>query len=351
MNRRKGLVRRLVALSASLALAVSAAGCGAGGSNGQQTNGTIAVIGQAQGVQFWELMREGAAEACEEMGYTLDYSCASKASDVSGQIQLVEEAINKGVDGIVLAPNSPTDMNTVLQKAENAKIPVITVSSPVNYPGVKSYIGSDNASAGAIAGRKAISELGTSGNIGIIGHSSSATNALERVQGFISVITNANAAASTTDATGGTTDTDGNNVVISKYVMQQTTFSDGSRDGTKNTAMDYIKAHPDVNLIFATNENSTLGVCDAVVAMDKVGVIKVIGFNASDDEISYVNNGTLTATVVQSPYNMGYLGVRYIDALKNKETLRSKYDTGAMVIDKSNVNDELSQLWVNPAQH
>ena len=62
-----------------------------------------------------------------------------------------------------------------------------------------------------------------------------------------------------------------------------------------------------------------------------------------------MNNGTLSGTVVQSPYNMGYLGVRYIMAYNRGTDIRPNYETGAMFVTKSNMNEDIVQLWLDPS--
>ena len=91
--------------------------------------------------------------------------------------------------------------------------------------------------------------------------------------------------------------------------------------------------------------------CDAVSNEQKIGEIKIIGFNSNDAEISYIKQGVLTGTVVQSPYNMGYLGVRYIDKMISGEEVRESYDTGAMYVSSRNINDDAVQLWIHPDQN
>ena len=341
MNRKKkGLFSRIAVCSVALSMALLS-GC----QQQEQSNGRIAVICQADGVQFWDLVKTGALEAGEEMNYDIDYRTTQVATDIDGQRAMIQEAVKNNVKGIIIAPNSPSELNEAFQSAENNDIPVITISSSATYPGITSYIGSDNNSAGEIAGRQVRTALPSGGKIAVIGHSASAANAKGRIEGFKKAVEDINAqviAASSVTAAGAARATAPYSVVITEY-------SNGQRDGTKETALKILKEHPDVSLIFATNENSTLGVCDATVEAGVNGAVKVIGFNASDDEISYFNNGTLTGSVVQSPYNMGYLGVRYIMALDNGNEIRPNYETGAMYVSKDNMNDDIVQLWLNPA--
>jgi len=345
MNRKKGLIKRLLVSSVALSLALGLSSCG----NANKSNGTIAVICQAQGVQFWDQVQVGALEAGEELDYEIQYSAAEKASDIEGQRALIQRAINNKVDGIVIAPNSPSELNDVLQAADTAGIPVITISTTASYSGTKSYIGSSNSEAGAMAGRQALTELGATGKIGIVGHSATANNSKDRISGFTDLVDSGNPNSENEPTTG--TDENGNEVKQIKYEVVETKYSEnGTRDDCKKVALELIAAHPELDLIYATNENSTLGVCDAVDESGNTGKIKVIGFNSNDAEITYLNTGTLTGTMVQSPYNMGYLGVRYIDALKNGEVIRKKYDTGAMYVNRQNLGSEQIQLWLDPSR-
>ncbi len=344
MNRKKkGLFSRIAVCSLALSMALLS-GCQ---QQQEQSGGRIAVICQAEGVQFWDQVKVGAEEAGEEMNYEIDFRSTQVATDIDGQRAMIQEAVRNHVKGIVIAPNSPSELNEAFQAAENNDIPVITISSTATYPGITSYIGSDNNSAGEIAGRQIRSVLPSGGKIAVIGHSASARNAKGRIDGFKSAVETVNSqviSASSITAAGAARATAPYSVVITEY-------SNGQRDGTKETALKVLREHPEVDLIFATNENSTLGVCDAIVEEGRAGTVKVIGFNASEDEVSYINNGTLTGTVVQSPYNMGYLAVRYIAAIDDGTEIRPNYETGAMYVSKNNINDDIVQLWLDPAVH
>ena len=335
MNRKiKGAISRLAAGALALSLAAVSSGC----QQQNQSNGTIVVIAQTRGVQFWDLLKTGAEEAGNELNYTIEYYDTESANDVETQKTYLQQAVNNNVKGIIVAPWSPTDLNSEIEKAYSAKIPVITVSSNATYPGIDSYIGSDNTSAGQIAGRNLSSILPEGGKIVIIGHSATATNATGRIQGFVDSVNSLNSQA---NATMGATN---------PWRIVTREYSNGQREGTKELAAQMLKEHPNEKFIYATNENSTLGVCDAVQEAGRAGDVKVIGFNSNEAEIAYLEQNVLTGTMVQSPYNMGYLGVRYIDKIKTGEEIRSSYDTGSVFVTSSNLNDDVIQLWIHPDQ-
>ena len=154
---------------------------------------------------------------------------------------------------------------------------------------------------------------------------------------------------------GGPPQQTGENFVVA------TTYCDGTRIGAQEMAADIIKRNPDVKVLYATNENSTVGVCLAVKEANMQGKIAVIGFNSNQQEIDDLNAGVLTGTMLQSPYNMGYFGVFYcgqylaeLDVIEKSDnperrpTIPPSVDTGAIYVTKDRLNDGDIQLLLNP---
>ena len=76
--------------------------------------------------------------------------------------------------------------------------------------------------------------------------------------------------------------------------------------------------------------------------------VQVVGFDCPAEVIKYIDNGVLDGTMVQNPYNMGYLGVRYANKMLNGESITSLLDTGAVLVNKDNFSDDNIQLLVYP---
>ena len=66
-----------------------------------------------------------------------------------------------------------------------------------------------------------------------------------------------------------------------------------------------LQANPDVNAVFAHNDEMALGALRAIEAAGKMGKIKVVGFDATDDAVKAVKDGRMAATVAQKPDEMG----------------------------------------------
>lgn len=364
MNRKtSGILKRVLAGSLAVTTAFAFGGCGKNETT--ESNGKIAVICKAQGVSFWDHVKMGAEDAGEELGYEIIYNCAAKESSVDEQIGYINQAIAEGVKAIVIAPNSATELNVALKKASSQGIKVITVNSDVQDLDDErvSCIASDNVVCGNIAARQVALKMSTSTNkthkIGIVGHGATSTTSLERIEGFteemetlvfktwrkavaeageevyqalpdeLKVIYDENALPSDPNAAAQ----------AKKAIMGLAQVSilpavqcDNDRETAKKLAADLIKNNSDLDFLFGTNTNSTLGICDAVHEAGKDEIIKVVGFNSDDAEIEYLRLQTVSGLVVQAPYNMGYLGVRYADRSINGDSVPKMVDTGATYV-------------------
>lgn len=121
----------------------------------------------APGDTFWDIVRKGAEEAAAKDNIELQY-----LSDPDGgrQSQLVEQAVDQGVDGIALTLAKPDAMSGALQKAAAAGIPVVSLNAGENDfldVGAFAHFGSDEELAGQAAGEK-MEELGYSKPVCVI---------------------------------------------------------------------------------------------------------------------------------------------------------------------------------------
>jgi ribose transport system substrate-binding protein len=105
-----------------------------------------------------------------------------------------------------------------------------------------------------------------------------------------------------------------------------------------------------INVLYATSAAATTGVCQAVEKLDLQKKIIVLGFNSDDVIISYLKTGTLSASIVQNPYSMGYLGVLYSKKLVDGDTITKKIDTGVTLVNEDNITDDYIQTIIHPGE-
>lgn len=132
------------------------------------------VTHSGDGDTYWDIVQSGAKQAAAKDNIEFLYSHDKEAGR---QAQLVQAAIDKRVDGLIVTLAKPSAMKKVVQKAVKAGIPVITINSGQDESadfGALTHIGQDEVLAGEAVGRelndrgreKAVCLLHEQGNIG-----------------------------------------------------------------------------------------------------------------------------------------------------------------------------------------
>jgi ribose transport system substrate-binding protein len=253
---------------------------GSGGANGKVTIGlSVSTLNNP----FFVSLKEGAEKAAKEAGVELIVVDAQ--DDTAKQISGVEDLIQKKVSAILINPTDSAAIATAVEAANKANIPVITVDRAAEGGQVVSHIASDNVKGGQMAGEYILEKLGGKGNIvelqGIAGTSA----ARDRGKGFHDAVDNK----------------EGVKVVASQP-------ADFDRAKGLSVMENILQSNPDIQAVFAHNDEMALGALQAIEASGKK--ILVVGFDATDDAVKAVNEGKMAATVAQKPAAIGETAVQ-----------------------------------------
>ncbi|WP_336711362.1 substrate-binding domain-containing protein [Arthrobacter sp. USHLN218] len=149
----------LTACSSSGGRAPEAASEGGGGAVASTERINVALITHAApGDTFWDIVRKGAEEASAKDNVELQY-----LSDPEGgrQAQLIEQAVDQGVDGIAVTLAKPDALAGALKKAEDAGIPVVSLNAGEDRSaelGAITHFGSNEKLAGEAVGDRLATE-------------------------------------------------------------------------------------------------------------------------------------------------------------------------------------------------
>lgn len=314
------------ALLSLLLMCQTMTGCAGVGEEQQEEERYIAVISKGSQHQFWRTVEQGARDAGEELGVKISYEAPEDETQIDVQIKMMEKAIKQKADAIVLGPLDTKKLNDVVDQAVEAGIPVITLDSDITTKSRVATIGTSNESAGAIAARNAAEQMGGKGKVAIIAHVEGSQTAIERRSGFIDEL----------------------KAYEGDIEIVGTSYCDGDAGKAKEQALDYLKRYPELKCIYGANEGSAVGAAAAVRELGKQESVKVIGFDSSDEEIAYLEEGVIDGMMVQNPYNMGYLGVRNINKVLDGKEIEEKIDTGATYVNIDNLKDEDTQWLLYP---
>ena len=279
----------------------------------------IAVIVKTANSTFWKNVEKGANDAAPSLaGYTITFQGPAAETNVADEVAMVDSAISRKVAGIVLAPSDPDALGLALKRAFVARIPVIVIDSPVSPYGKvyhQSMLSTDNFKAGAMAAQALVAKIGSKGKIAIMSYVAGAGSETGRIQGFTDYV-KANS----------------NLTILGPF------YSQSLADTAMKQTVDVLTANPDLKGMFGANEPTAIGMGRGIVKAGKVGKVVAIGFDGNSDLQGFVKNGTLEGIVVQSAYNMGFMGVKKVVDVIEGKTVNPVVDTGAVYVDKSNIN-------------
>ncbi len=245
---------------------------------------TIGLVISTLNNPFFVTLRDGAQRAADAAGVKL--TIVDAQDDSAKMIAGIEDLITKKVNALIINPTDSDAVVPAIQKANAAGIPVFTVDRGANGGTVVSHIASDNVAGGRMAAEFLCNAIGGKGKVvelqGIAGTSA----ARDRGQGFNEYMS--------TSCQGV------------EIVAQQT--ADFNRDRGLRVFENILQAQPEINGVFAHNDEMILGAIQAAEAAGRSGIV-FVGFDAIDDATKAVQEGKLAATVAQQPDLMGQIAV------------------------------------------
>lgn len=226
---------------------------------------------------FFVTMADAAKEEAAKLGISLETLDAEDSSET--QQQQIEDFIMKEVDLIVINPVDSDAIGTSVIACNEAEIPVITVTRASNDGQVVQHLDIDNYEAGMLDAQQAIKDLDGKGKIAV----------LEGIPG----------ATSTNDRQAGFEETIKKDAPDMEIVTSLTANYD--REEGASVTEDILQGNPDLNAIYAHNDEMALGAVRAVASAKKLDSIKIYGIDATDDALAAVDKGEMAATVQQQP--------------------------------------------------
>ncbi|WP_282175798.1 ribose ABC transporter substrate-binding protein RbsB [Vibrio nereis] len=264
-----------------LATLISAALLSSTVSVSAQAQDTMAIVLSTLNNPFFVTMKDGAEAKAKELGY--DLIVLDSQNDPSKELSNVEDLTVRGVKAILINPTDSDAVSNAIRMANRSNIPVLTLDRGASRGDVVSHIASDNVAGGEMAGRFIMEKVGEKAKViqleGIAGTSA----ARERGEGFMK------------------------SVESSDMELLASQPADFDRTKGLNVMENLLAANPDVQAVFAQNDEMALGALRAVQASGKD--VTIVGFDGTDDGIAAVNRGKLSATVAQQPDLIGALGI------------------------------------------
>ncbi len=97
-------------------------------------------------------------------------------------------------------------------------------------------------------------------------------------------------------------------------------------------AYDLLKKEPSVDIIVLTDPNDTLMTVQAIIDMNLVGMVRIIGFGENETITSYIDKGVLLGSIVRNPYRIGFSTVMALKELSTNGYTSAYADTGITIL-------------------
>ncbi len=291
----------------------------------------IAVVPKSVMREFWKAVHAGAARAEAELeGVQIIWKGPLNENDRAHQINVVEDFINAGVSGVVLAPLDRTALAGIVGEARKAQIPTVIIDSDLDgQPGTDfvSFVATDNAAGGAKAARHLGRLIGGKGNVLLMRHVQGSASTHAREEGFLATL-----AKEFPDV----------------RVVSSDQYAGATQEAAIAKAESLLSRFPDLDGIFCPNDTSAFGMLRALQQASRAGKVKFVGFDAIPQFIDAMKKGEMHGFVVQDPFNMGYQSVKAIVSHLRGQKVPDRIDTGSEVVTPENLDDPRIRELLSP---
>jgi ribose transport system substrate-binding protein len=287
----------------------------------------IAVIPKGTTHSFWKAIHAGAIKASLELEVKIFWNGPQKEDDRAQQITVVEDFINLGVDGIVLAPLDDRALMRPVKDASDRNIPVVIMDSALQGEDFISYVATDNYRGGVLAAKRMGELLVGQGNLILIRYQVGSASTTNREKGFLDTIK-------------------GEFPDINLLVEDQ--YAGATTETAYQLTENLLNRFPDVQGLFCPNESSTFGALRALQDSGRAGQIKFVGFDSSPKLVQGLEEGHLHGLVLQDPIKIGYMGVKQVVLHLRGQEIEKRVDTGVHLITPENMAEPEMKALLSP---
>lgn len=273
-------IKQALAAACVLTLGITAVGCSSTASTSGSSKKSATLVISTLGNPFFVSVQQGAKDEAAKLGWTLDVQNANNSDQAS--LDQANAALAKNPSVLIVDPVSSDSGGTIVKAANQVNVPVVAFDRKPNGGELKAFIGYDAVQAGKNAAKSLGEALGGKGKVievqGILG-----TNvAQDRSKGFnegIKAFPN-----------------------IQIVAVQSAGFD---RSKALDVMTNLLQAHPDVDGVYAANDEMAMGVISALKASNLTGKVKVVGNDGIADAITALKAGQMYSTNAESPYALG----------------------------------------------
>src|SRR5271156_4718274 len=304
---RRRNMRAVVAVSATL---LATMGCNS------SRHPMIAVIPRTTALILWEAEHAGAESSARKAGFTGYLNAPTREEDVDKQIAIIKQAIDRGAQGLVLAPDQALALMVPVRDVVARGIPTVVISSPLAIPpgGKLSYILNDEDETGRLAAERIGFILHGEGSVAVLGIDPDVTGIVLRAHAF-----EANLAAKFPRIQIVDERTGGFNITEAQEITE-----------------DVLTKNPQLGAILALNSSATRGAFIALENSHLLGKVKLVA--CEQELLPPLVTGEIDSIIVENTYEMGYRAIQLIAAERRGEAVPGQIKLSPKLVTRENLN-------------
>ncbi|MFF0829949.1 substrate-binding domain-containing protein [Brevibacillus sp. NPDC003359] len=275
---------------------------------------TVALIVRMKHGDYWRTVKLGAEMAAKEYERNLNFYAPDYEEDARRQMELVQQAIADGSETIVVAPSDEQVLREAIKLTRERAIPLLVLDTVGKDSAVKSYIGTDNYDMGMKAFEKMVFLIEKKGQIALLGTDRVKANAKRREQGVLDLLPR---------------ETQVELIANERVPLDKKQIGEWTRE--------LIRKYPQMKGVIALDASTAIGVAEEMENSGLRDKVKIVAIDSPPEVLEYLQEGIISATIIQKPLSMGYLGVKYAVEASDGGSVPSLVDTGTKVIDRENM--------------
>ena len=292
----------------------------------------IVYIGKNTGNPYFDSITGGFQDACKAKGCEFEF-VAPATAEATSQIPFIEAQIQRGVNVIGIAPNSPDALNQVLDEAKAKGILVLTVNGDL--------VGNESHRAATIlpvdftkTGPNQVELMGS-----LIGY-----------KGEIAILSATTEAPDQNTWIAAMKKSLAEDPKYKDMKLVATVYGDDQPEKSTTEMEALLSNYPDLVGVIAP---TTVGVAAAAQVVQSRGIadkVHVTGLGLPSEMRDFVKDGTVKAFQLWSPYNEGWLAVHFALGVLDgsiKNEVGAKFDVpnlGTITIADKNAMNTQAEL-------
>lgn len=243
---------------------------------------------------FWQAVEQGCRTAAATAGAEVVVRTPDSEADIAGQIRLLDELAQTGIEALVIAPSSSTALSEPVLAVAARGVKIVVIDSPLDVD-VPAYIATNHTDAGDAAGHLLASLVHDGDEVAILRHNRTGGATLLRESSAFAAL-----------------HADRTNIVVRRDLYA------GIHQGQELAeAHRLLDQYPAITGVLASSTPATMALLQALEERGRAGAVKFVGFgfNLNPRIAEALERGTIHGWIAQLPNQVGARGVNAALAL------------------------------------